>query len=864
MPKARKTDSAAKAQGAAKKSASSPTSAPSTAEDFEKLGVFYLGRPYDLATKQAKPGWLLYDSKDLVTHAVCVGMTGSGKTGLCLALLEEAAIDNIPAIIIDPKGDLGNLMLTFPSLKGEDFQPWINEDDARKKGLSPADYAEAQAELWTKGLASWHQDGARIQRLRDAADMAIYTPGSNAGLPVSILKSFAAPAADVREDAELLRERISTTVTSLLGLIGIEADPIQSREHILLSTILDRTWRKEEDLDLASLIQTIQSPPVSKVGVMDVDSFFPSKDRFALAMKLNNLLAAPGFQAWMEGEALDIQSLLYTPAGKPRLAIFSIAHLNDAERMFFVTLLLSQMVGWMRAQSGTTSLRALLYMDEIFGYFPPVANPPSKLPLMTLLKQARAFGLGVVLATQNPVDLDYKGLANTGTWFIGRLQTERDKARVLEGLEGAATGAGQKFDRGRMEQTLAGLGNRIFLMNNVHEDEPVVFETRWCLSYLRGPLTRTQIKQLMDQRRPETLDVKRGTGETLRTALSPLHPLSQANPQPASMSPRAVRGESSTPTSRPILPPDVPQHFVPLRGSKPEGSQLVYAPMLLGSSQIRFVDSKNAIDSTQDVIVLAPIADGPVAVDWDKATAEELAVTDLERDAEKDAQFLTLPASAGKVKSYGDWSKEFGSWLFRTQKVELFRSPSTKEVSKPGESERDFRVRLQQTGREQRDRGAEMLRQKYASRIATLQERIRRAELAKEKQQAESRSSQVQAAISVGASILGAFLGRKTISAANIGRATTAIRSAGRVMKESQDVGVAEENVAALQKQLGDLEAQFKAESDILTAATDPLNEKLETVSIKPTKANIAVKLVTLAWTPHWRDAKGVLSSAWS
>ncbi|MDH4098532.1 MAG: ATP-binding protein, partial [Nitrospira sp.] len=646
--------------------------AESSAEDFEKLGVFYLGRPYDMATKQAKPGWMLYDSKDLVTHAVCVGMTGSGKTGLCLALLEEAAIDGIPAIIIDPKGDLGNLMLTFPGLKGEDFQPWINEDDARKKGLAPADYAKAQAELWAKGLAGWQQDGARIQRLRDAAEVAIYTPGSNAGLPVSILKSFAAPAADVREDTELLRERISTTVTSLLGLLGIEADPIQSREHILLSTILDQTWKKEEDLDLAGLIHAIQSPPVSKIGVLEMESFFPSKDRFALAMKLNNLLAAPGFQTWLEGEALDIQSLLYTPTGKPRHAIFSIAHLNDAERMFFVTLLLSQMVGWMRAQSGTTSLRALLYMDEIFGYFPPVANPPSKLPLLTLLKQARAFGLGVVLATQNPVDLDYKGLANTGTWFIGRLQTERDKARVLEGLEGASVGAGQKFDRARMEQTLAGLGNRIFLMNNVHEDEPVVFETRWCLSYLRGPLTRTQIKTLMEPRRTEQRGLRT---ETSHSALSPQHP--------------ALK-------SRPMLPPDVPQQFVPVRGSKPDGSDLVYAPMLLGSSQIRFFDSKSGIDSIQDVAVMATITDSPIAVDWDRATMVDLAMADLEQNPEEGAPFLVLPAGAGKAKSYADWNRDFGGWLFRTQKVELFRSPSTKAVSKPGESERDFRVRLQQ------------------------------------------------------------------------------------------------------------------------------------------------------------------------
>ena len=815
-----------------------------SARDFEKLGVFYLGRPYDPAAKRPKPGWLLYDSKDLVTHAVCVGMTGSGKTGLCLSLLEEAAIDNIPAIIIDPKGDLGNLLLTFPSLRGEDFQPWINEDDARKKGLSAADYATQQAVFWKEGLTSWQQDGARIQRLRDAADFAIYTPGSNAGLPVSILKSFAAPAKDVRNDAELLRERIGTTITSLLGLLGIEGDPIQSPEHILLSTILDHQWKKGEDLDLTRLIHAIQSPPVSKIGVMDVDSFFPSKERFALATRLNNLLAAPGFQAWLEGEPLDVQQLLYTPAGKPRLAIFSIAHLSDTERMFFVTLLLSQMVGWMRAQSGTTSLRALLYMDEIFGYFPPVANPPCKLPLMTLLKQARAFGLGVVLATQNPVDLDYKGLANTGTWFIGRLQTERDKARVLEGLEGASASAGKKFDKRRMEQTLAGLGSRIFLMHNVHEDEPVVLETRWSLSYLRGPLTRAQIKMLMDPRRREESGVRDEGKDGSLVA-----------PHASRLTPHA---------SRPLLPPDVSQYFLPLRGSKPDDSELVYVPMLLGASQIRFTDSKSGIDTTKEVAVLASIVDGAMAVDWDHAATVNLTARDLERTPATGAQFLPPAASAGKAKNYTDWSKDFGGWLFRTQKVELFTSPSTKEVSQPNESERDFRVRLQQSGRERRDKAAEALRQKYAPKIAALRDRVRRAEQMKERQQAESHSSQMQAAISVGASILGAFLGRKTISATNIGRATTAIRGAGRVIKESRDVSLAEENVAALQEQLADLEARFRSDSETFLSATDPFNEKLDTISLKPTKSNISVKLIALGWVPHWQSSNGVMTPAWT
>ena len=813
------------------------------AAEFEKLGVFYLGRPYDLAAKQAKPGWLLYDSKDLVTHAVCVGMTGSGKTGLCVGLLEEAAIDGIPAIVIDPKGDLANLLLTFPQLRGEDFAPWINEDDARKKGLSAADFAAQQATLWQKGLGDWGQSGERIKKLRDTADFAVYTPGSNAGLPVSILKSFAAPSAELLDDAELLRERVGTTVTSLLGLIGVEADPIKSREHILLSSILDSAWRAGRDLDLPALIHQIQTPPMTKVGVLDVESFFPSKERFALAMQMNNLLAAPGFAAWMEGEALDVGRMLYGPSGKPRIAIFSIAHLTDAERMFFVSLLLNQTLGWVRGQSGTTSLRAILYMDEIFGYFPPVANPPSKAPLLTLLKQARAFGLGVVLATQNPVDLDYKGLANTGTWFIGRLQTERDKARVMEGLEGAAASSGKKFDRRQMEQILAGLGNRVFLLNNVHEDAPEVFQTRWTLSYLRGPLTRTQIKQLMDPQKRETSNVKRHASQD--------------------ESFRSTNGESRMTPTRPMLPPEVPQYFVPLRGRQPEGHALVYQPMVLGVAQVRVVDNKAAVDVTEPLALLTPLTGGAVPVEWDHATIVDLAVADLERDPAGGAQFATLPAAAGKAKQFDGWKTDLSGWLFRTQKVELFRSPSTKALSMPGEPERDFRVRLQQAGREQRDQQSEVLRKKYSPKIVALQDRIRRAEQMVERQQAESRSSQIQAAISVGATILGAFRGRKTISAGNIGKATTAIRGAGRAMKESKDVSQAEDNVAALQQQLAALEAEFKAEADALAVATDPLTEKLETLSLKPSKSNISIKLVALAWVPHWRDESGTETPAW-
>jgi hypothetical protein len=816
-----------------------------TATDFEKLGVFYLGRPWDVAARKPKPGLVLYDSKDLVTHAVCVGMTGSGKTGLCLALLEEAAIDGIPALVIDPKGDLADLMLTFPDLRPEDFLPWINEEDARKKGLEPADYARQQAELWTKGLAEWGQDGARIRRLRDAVDIAIYTPGSEAGIPISILKSFAAPPPAIREDGELLRERIAGTATSLLGLLGIDADPIKSREHILIATILDAAWRAGRDLDLTSLIQAIQTPPVTRVGVIDLESFYPSKARFDLAMGLNNLLAAPGFAAWMQGEALDVGRMLWTPEGKPRIAICSIAHLGDAERMFFVSLLLNQTLAWTRSQSGTTSLRAIVYMDEIFGYFPPVANPPSKLPLLTLLKQARAFGVGVVLATQNPVDLDYKGLANTGTWFIGRLQTERDKARVLEGLEGAAAGAGRRFDRGRMEEILAGLGNRIFLMNNVRDDGPEVFESRWAMSYLRGPLTRSQIKTLMAG----------------RTATAPPTPTRGAARATATTSAPVVVAPAAS--GQPVLPPDVPQHFVPVRTPAPAGAALVYQPMLFGAADIRFADAKKGLDTSEPVAIMTPLTAEAVAADWDRAVEAPLAVGDLEASPEAGGVFAELPPAAGKAKSYDAWRKHFAAWLFRTQKLDLLTCPRLKAFSRPGETEGDFRARLQHSGRERRDDTLEQLRKKYAPRKASLEERIRRAGQAVERESEQVTQQGLQAAISIGTTLIGAFLGRKAVTASTLGRATTAARGAGRVLKERQDVGRAQETVEALQQQLADLDTAFKADAEKLGSSGDVLTEPLETLSVRPSKQNVTVKLVALAWVPWWQDGTGQSTPAW-
>ncbi|MEP7119070.1 MAG: ATP-binding protein, partial [Acidobacteriota bacterium] len=465
--------------------------------DYEQLGLFYLGRHYDPTTRKRTADTVLYDSSDLLTHAVCIGMTGSGKTGLGITIIEEAAIDGLPVLAIDPKGDLANLMLTFPGLSAQEFAPWVNPDEARTQQLTIDQFAVKEADKWKAGLADWNQDGARIARLKAAADVSIYTPGSRAGLPLSILETFNAPPKAVADEPELLAARVQSVATSLLSLAGVTGDPTTSREHVLVSTLLQEAWRNGRNLDLPTLISQVQTPPVTKVGVLDLESFYPANDRFGLAMRLNNVLAAPGFATWLEGAPLDIGRMLYSPTGKPRIAIVSIAHLGDAERMFFVALLLEQVLAWVRGLRGTTSLRAVLYMDELFGFMPPTANPPSKTPLLTLLKQARAFGLGCVLSTQNPVDLDYKALSNAGTWFLGRLQTERDKARVLDGLEGVASSSGQGFDRQGLDTLLSGLDKRVFLLHNVHDSAPVLLQSRWSMSYLRGPMGRDEIRALM-------------------------------------------------------------------------------------------------------------------------------------------------------------------------------------------------------------------------------------------------------------------------------------------------------------------------------------------------------------------------------
>lgn len=812
--------------------------------DYEKLGVFYLGRQVDRDTRQRSDTPLLYPSADLVTHGVIVGMTGSGKTGLGIGLIEEAAVDGIPVLAIDPKGDLANLCLTFPTLTGDDFAPWINEDAARLAGQTREAFAEAQADLWRRGLHEWAQDGARIARLREAADIVVYTPGSTAGRPISIMRSFMAPPAEVMADPDLLGDVVAVAATSVLALAGIDAEPLRSREHILLSTLFQHAWSEGRDLDLAALIVAVQQPPVTLVGVMDLDAFYPPKDRFALAMRLNQILAAPGFAAWLQGDPLDVQHLLYTPHGRPKVAVLSIAHLDDHERMFFVSLLLNEVVRWMRAQRGTTSLRALVYFDEIFGYLPPVANPPSKAPLLKLLKQARAFGIGLTLATQNPVDLDYKALSNCGTWMLGRLQTERDKARVLDGLEGVAASAGEGFDRSGLDQVLSGLGKRVFLLHNVHARRPVLFETRWTMSYLRGPMGREELRRLCAAPGPDTV-----AGQAAIETRSADPPASSAQrPAPVSAAAPPARGEAPLPQDHaaapPVLPPGIPQFFL----DAPEGARL--APVLLGVARVSVSDPRLGIDESSTLLASVPIEDGPVPVDWARAERLDCPVDALQTLPPSAVSFAPLPSVAQAAKRYPAWEKGFATWIGQTQGVTLFRSTRTKLTSLPAETEGAFRVRVGQMLREGRDAAVARLEEKYASRIRTAEDKVRRAEAAVERESLQARDSSLSAAVSVGAGLLSAIFGGKALSGANVGRAATAIRGAGRAQSQAADVQRAQAQVTLLRQQADDIQAALQRDVAQIQAEWDPVTDTIEAITIRPKRGGVTMQVCGVLWMP--------------
>ena len=789
----------------------------------------------------------MYDARDLTTHAVCLGMTGSGKTGLCIDLLEEAALDGVPAIIIDPKGDITNLLLTFPDLLPGDFEPWVNIDDARRKNLSVKEYAEQVSQTWRNGLAEWDQTPDRIRALKEGTEFSIYTPGSEAGISISILSALTPPDLDWETDAELLREHMQGIVNALLGLMGIDADPLQSREYILLSSIIEHYWRKQEELDLPLLITSIQTPPVTKLGVFDVETFFPKKDRFKFAISMNSIIASPDFKAWLTGEPLDIPSLLYSPEGKPRHSIIYLAHLTDSQKMFFVTLLLERTVSWMRTQSGTTSLRALLYFDEVFGFLPPVAEPPSKRPLLRLLKQARAFGLGVILTTQNPVDIDYKGLSNAGTWFIGRLQTERDKKRLLDGLESISSESGSGFDRAEIDNIISSLGSRVFLLHNVHEDQSIVFQTRWAMSYLRGPLTRDQIRILCREKAPAA-------------QLQPVPrrgiPVSEKAPVPSPQ----VADLSST---QPLLPPGLKQVFLPLEISmgqafdlakeQPDSIErpkftLVYEPALIALGKVSFLDRKRNISETGIRSYLIFPEEHGIILEWDKADVSELTVDDLTESPEPDSLFSGFPPSewttARDLKSI---TKDFSNYLYYNSILEIPCNSLLDLHAFPGESAGDFSVRCREKARELKDADVDKLRDKSRTKLDRLQTKLSREERELEEDRATYKGRKSEELLSAGESLigmLGLFGSRRSSALSSAARKRRLTKSAKANIEES------EEEIERLEADISELEKEVKEKAESIVSKWEEALAVDEVLKLKPRRTDVQIILVAPAWYP--------------
>jgi hypothetical protein len=797
---------------------------------IEGLGVFYLGTTCDDAGRPtAAP--LLVDARRFTTHAICVGMTGSGKTGLLVGLIEEAALDGIPTLVIDPKGDLANVLLSFPNLAPADFLPWVDPEAARRESISLEDLAARTAQKWSSGLNASGQSGDRIRRLHEAAEFAVYTPGSRSGRPLAMLGSLDAPSPEVLADPEARRERIESIVSAILALVGIDAEPGTSRDHVLLSTIVESLWKSGQKVDFGTLVRTIPTPPIDRVGFLDLENFYPAGDRFQLATRLNTVAAAPGFEAWLEGEPLDVGRLLWSPAGKPRVAVVSIAHLAEAQRMAFVTLLAGQTIAWMRSQGGTSSLKALFLMDEVFGYVPPVANPPSKTPILTLMKQARAYGLGVVLATQNPVDLDYKGLSNAGLWFLGRLQTARDKARVLDGLEGAAATAGGSFDRSRLDRLLSGLEQRRFLMHSVHGEEETLFQTRWTMSYLRGPLLKEEIRRL-------------------------------SATDPAAATP-AAKPEAETPSTafsggpRPILPPGVREVFFAPAGSPAPDGRVHYEPHVLGRAIARYSLTSAGIDEHRETICLARAGDSLGESAWD--AADVLAEPPEIEPAPRPGSFAPLPAALAGPRGYTALATSLKGWLGRTATLTTWRAPAIDAVSRPGEDERDFRSRITLRVHEARDAELARVRARQAAKLASIEDRLTRARQKVEKEKAEAQNQSMQTYVSIGSAVIGALFGRKKISSTTIGKAATSMRTASRAARQQADVAHAEESLSSLEEKHRLLEDELDAELERIRLEFAPERMVLERVEVPARKTGTTVEDVVLAWVPRRERAAEAL-----
>lgn len=772
-------------------------------EIYEKLGLFYLGKDLDKQSMEATEALTLLKNKDFTTHAAIIGMTGSGKTGLGIGIIEEAVIDNIPSIIIDPKGDMGNLCLTDPTFSSVSFEPWV-DDEAKTKAVDPKEYAQKISQMWKEGIESSGQNVERVGKFHHVTK-TIYTPGSSVGVSINIMSSLEAPESEVMEDSDTFSSYLKSTTTSLLSLVGITADTVDSKEYILLVQIIIKSWLAKEDLSIESIIGKIINPGFEKIGVLYLNDFYPQDDRFKLATKFNSLLASPSFSMWMKGETLDIQNLLYDENGKAKVAIFSISHLNDDERMFFVTLLLNKYIAWMRRQSGTSALKTLLYMDEIFGFFPPTKNPPSKEPMLLLLKQARAFGVGVVLSTQNPVDLDYKGLSNIATWFIGRLQTTQDIEKVIDGLGGKI---GSSFEKSEIKRLLANLKQRTFFLKSAHLEDIRLFTTRWVMSYLKGPLRKDDISTLMKlQKEAQNL------GEV-------------------SVEERMKKNDILENFQQ--LDDSIPQYYEPSITQND-----IFMPTLGAKAKVHFYQQSKGIDEVKEFIFSLPLNGDEQSISWENASEEKIDFTNFPHKVPSGVKFQPLPKIIAEDNGLKKAIRELKETLYTQENLELFRCSNPKLESKVKESRSEFIVRIQDLLQEEKEDAIEKLKTRYESKEKTLTARLSRAKELVEKKSSDSAGSMIEAGIAV----LGALFGRT--SPTKIGRA---VSKGSKILKERGEMSRSEERMAEVEEDIQALEYEFEDQIDDLNKKYNIENCEIESFKVKPRKMDINVEICALVW----------------
>ena len=793
----------------------------SDATPIDLTDSLFLGGTVDPSSGERTGDIVQIESQHLTTHGVIVGMTGSGKTGLGVDLLEEALLDGIPCLVLDPKGDMGNLMLNFPEFRPSDFRPWIDEAEAVRDGEDPDTVAADTADTWKTGLASWEIGPDRLRRLQDEAGMTIYTPGSQMGTPLDVIGSLDHPGIDFDANAEVLRDEIEGWVSSLLTLAGIDADPVSDPGHILLATIIEGAWSEGKGLTIEDVLIRLLDPPMRKLGVFEVDAFFPRKDRMALATRLNGVVASPSFAAWSEGASVDIESMLWTD-GRPQAAIIYLSHLSESERQFVVTLLLSKVVTWMRRQSGTSGLRALIYMDEVFGFAPPTAEPPSKKPILTILKQARAYGVGMVLSTQNPVDLDYKAMSNAGTWMVGRLQTERDKARILEGLASAAG----TTDIGLFDDMISGLGKRQFVLQSAHRSEPTLFGTRWAQSYLAGPLTREQVRSL-------TPAVVEPTPEPGLTTTAP-------ETTPPDDDTLAVAPEVANGVDVSFVTPSAP--WIGQVGGSATGT--VLRPVGVATVDLLYDDQYADVNHTEVFeAIIDPLDDvvtekNLIAVDHDER--------DFTHTAPAGARYAIVDEPIGNKAWWRSLESSVADRLYRDRSVTVFKNPSLKLYSRVGESRRDFIERCAEAAEQAADSAVAGLRKKYETRIDRVQDQLRSAERRVSELEVDVSSRKQQEMVSGVGDLLGSFLGGK--------RGSTALKNAASrrsmTRRTEERLESARAKVSDELTELADLEDDL---ADDLAEIVDDWNAKateVEQVDIPLEKSDISVRTLGLAWIP--------------